>query len=112
MDPDCLVTLYEELGEGCAEQVVVRAMQDLNARLVELQHLAEMDDPAALIRTARMLVKVAGQIGMTTFARVGADVIVATGAGDKVARAATLARLQRIGDCSLNAVWDLRDMTV
>lgn len=112
LNPDCLVALYEALGEDGANQVVARVMRELNARLAELQRHAESDDLAALIRTARMLVKVADQIGMMTFARVAADVIAATEAGNSAARAATLARLQRIGDRSLNAVWKLRNMTV
>lgn len=112
LNPDCLVALYEELGEHGAEQVVARAMRELNARLMELQRHAGEGDLAALTRDARMLAKVAEQIGMTTFARVARDVIGATEAGNAVARAAILARLLRIGDRSLNAVWDLRDMTV
>ena len=112
LNPDRLVALYEELGENGAERVVARAMRELNARLVELQGRAESDDSAALIRSARLLAKVADQIGMSTFARVAADVVAATEANDAVAQAATLARLHRIGDRSLNAVWDLRDMTV
>jgi hypothetical protein len=112
LNPDCLVALYEALGEDGANQVVARAMRELNARLVELQHHAESDDLAALTRTARMLVKVAEQIGMMTFTCVAADVIAATEAGNSAARAATLARLQRIGDRSLNAVWKLREMMV
>ena len=37
LNPDCLVALFEELGEAGAEQVVARAMRELNARLVELR---------------------------------------------------------------------------
>ncbi|MGB3316720.1 MAG: hypothetical protein WBB85_20170, partial [Albidovulum sp.] len=95
-----------------AEQVMLRAMKDLNARLSEMQQQAEADDSEALMKSARRLVKVADQIGMTTFAVVALDVIDATKASNSVAQAATLARLLRIGDRSLNAVWDLRDMTL
>lgn len=49
---------------------------------------------------------------MLTFARVAGDVLRATDAGDASAQAATLARLVRIGDRSLNAFWDLRDQTL
>lgn len=112
LNPDCLVSLYEELGEVGAEQVVVRAMKDLNARLSEMQCHAEAGDADALVRSARLLVKVAEQIGMTTFVVVALDVIETTLSRNSVAQAATLARLLRIGDRSLNAVWDLRDMTL
>lgn len=112
LNPDCLVALYADLGEAGAEQVVVRAMEQLNARLTEIQRFVDIGDRAALIRSARLLIKVAEQIGMTTFARVAEDVVTTAENGDPVAEAATLARLMRIGDRSLSAIWDLRDMTI
>lgn len=112
LDPDCLVALYSELGESGAEQVVCKAMEELAARLTEMQRFADEGRTAGLVRSARLLIKVAEQIGMLTFARVAGDVLSAASAGDAAGQAATLARLMRIGDRSLNAVWDLRDMTV
>jgi len=112
LDPDRLVALYSDLGEAGAEQVVCRAMEELAGRLTEIQRFADDGDIAAMTRSARLLVKVAEQIGMLTFARVAGDVLRATAAGDRAAQSATLARLVRIGDRSLNAVWDLRDMTI
>lgn len=112
LDPDRLVALYSDLGEAGAEQVVCRAMEELAGRLTEIQRFADDGDIAAMTRSARLLVKVAEQIGMLTFARVAGDVLRATAAGDRAAQSVTLARLVRIGDRSLNAVWDLRDMTI
>lgn len=112
LDPDRLVALYSDLGEAGAEQVICRAMEELAGRLTEIQRFADDGDIAAMTRSARLLVKVAEQVGMLTFARVAGDLLRATAAGDRAAGAATLARLVRIGDRSLSAVWDLRDMTV
>lgn len=112
LDPDCLVALYSNLGEAGAEQVVCKAMEELAARLTEMQRFADEGRTPALVRSARLLIKVAAQIGMLSFARVAGDVVAAANAGDPAGQAATLARLVRIGDRSLNAVWDLRDMTV
>ncbi|MDW4549679.1 hypothetical protein R5H32_09970 [Defluviimonas sp. D31] len=112
VDPDCLVALYAELGEVGAERVLGRAMEELNARLTEMQRFVDEGRTAQLTRSARLLIKVAEQIGMPSFARVADDVVRATEAGDNAAQAATLARLIRIGDRSLNAVCDLRDLTV
>lgn len=112
LDPNCLVALYSELGEAGAEQVVCKAMEELSARLTEMQRFADEGRTPALVRSARLLIKVAEQIGMLSFARVAGDVLAAAEAGDAAGQAATLARLVRIGDRSLNAVWDLRDMTV
>lgn len=112
VNPDCLVALYAELGEAGAERVVARTMEELNARLSEMQRFADDGDLVALTRSARVVVKMADQIGLTSFAMVALDVIAAAAAEDHAGQAATLARLLRIGDRSLNAVWDLRDMTI
>lgn len=112
LDPDRLVALYSDLGEAGAEQVVCRAMEELAGRLTEIQRFADEGDLAAMGRSARLLIRVAEQVGMPTFARVAGDVLRATAAGDHAGQAATLARLVRIGDRSLNAVWDLHDMTL
>ncbi len=47
---------------------------------------------------------------MLTLARIAGDVLRTADAGDVAAQAATLARLVRIADRSLNAVWDLRHL--
>lgn len=112
LNPDCLVELYSELGEAGAEKVVCQAMEELSAGLADMQRFAERGDTAALARSARVLIELAEQIGMMTVARVAGDVVEAAAAGDHAGRAATLARLMRIGDRSFNAVCDLRDMTV
>ncbi len=112
LNPECLVALYAELGEAGAEQVMCRTMDEMNARLMEVQRFADEGDGPALRRSARLLAKVASQIGMTTFATVAADVVSASEASDHAGLAATVARLLRIGDRSLTAVWDLRDMTI
>jgi hypothetical protein len=112
LDPDPLVALYSELGESGAERVVCRAIEELAARLAEMLRHADDGAAGALIKSGRTLAKVAEQIGMSTLARIAGDVINATEAGDYAGQAATLARLVRIGDRSLTAVWDLRDMTV
>ncbi len=112
LDPDPLVALYSELGENGAERVICRAMEELTSRLSEMMRHADEGQIEPLIRSARLLGKVADQIGMATLARVATDVVRTTEAGDLTSQAATLARLVRIGDRSLTAVWDLRDMTI
>ena len=59
---------------------------------------------AAVIRDAQL-------IGMATLARVGRHVLDCLDSGDPTALAATLARLDRIGDRSIHAVWDLEDLS-
>ncbi|MGB5870362.1 MAG: hypothetical protein WBH04_09180 [Albidovulum sp.] len=106
------MALYSDLGSNRAEQVVCRTMEELSARLRETLLCADDDRDDALVENARRLGAVAEQIGMSTLMRISQDVVKTTLSGDKTAQAATLARLARIGDRSLTAVWDLRDMTV
>lgn len=112
LDPDRLGALYAELGHVAAEHVVCRAMEELAIRLTDMQRFAAAGDYEALRRSGRMLAKVAEQIGMTSFARVAASVCDCAARRDVAALGATMARLVRIGDRSLTAVWDLQDLSV
>lgn len=112
LNPDPLVALYAELGENGAERVICRAVEELAARLSEMLRHADSGDDAALARSARLAAKVADQVGMSTLARVAGEVVGVTERHDLTAQAAILARLMRIGERSLAAVWDLRGMTL
>ena len=112
LEPDRLLALYAELGQTAADRVVCRAMEDMAVRLSDIQGFATGADWDGLIRSARLLGKVAIQVGMTTLARVAQDVCACTEARDASALGATLSRLVRIGDRSLTAVWDMQDMSV
>ena len=50
-------------------------------------------------------------IGMATLARVARNVTDSYMTGNDVAVAATLARLHRVGERSIHAVWDLEDIS-
>lgn len=108
LDPGPLVTLYSELGPRGATRVLDHAMEELAGRLGELMRHADAGHDVALMRGARLLVRMAEQVGMNGFARVAADVIAATRAGDRTALAAILTRLSRIADSSIHAVRHLR----
>lgn len=112
LDPACLIALYAGLGEDRAERVVGLAMEELAGCLTEVDRHAPAGDLPALIRCAERVSLVACDIGMTTLARVAGDVIRATITGDAAGRAATVARLARIGDRSFAAIWDIRDASL
>jgi len=112
LDPVRLVALYAELGEARAEVVIGRAMEELAAKLLALQRVASAQARAPVIAGADQLCALAAQVGMTSLVDVGHDVAACAQAGDAAALAATLARLVRIGDRSLTAVWDLQDMSL
>jgi hypothetical protein len=112
LDPDKLLALHEELGEAGAGAVIARAMDELAQRLAELRPLWREARMTDLAKRARSLIGIADQVGMTLLSRVAGDVARCAAIGDAPALGATLARLDRIGDRSLTAVWDMADMRV
>jgi len=112
IDSDRLMALYDDLGAAGAEGVVSRAMEELTRRMSEMQDQFRSQELVTFSRNARSLGRVAGQVGMTSLARVAQDVADCVARGEAVALAATWARLARIGDRSLVAVWDMQDMSV
>lgn len=112
VDADRLGQLFAQLGERGAEDVVCRAMEELAARLSHADQQYRGGDLAALRKNSRSLVAIADQVGMYLLARVAQDVTSCIDVGDPVALAAVLARLVRVGERSLFAVWDLQDLSL
>lgn len=112
LDQDRLGALYDRLGPSGAEDVVCRAMEELAARLSQIDRDYRAAQWAELRKGARALAAIADQMGMATLARVGRDVTTCVDAGDRVALAAVLSRLFRSGERSLTAVWDMQGLTV
>jgi hypothetical protein len=107
VDQDRLGALYAELGEVAAEDVVCRAMEELAVRFSHCSRLHSAGHWSELRKCTRSLIAISDQIGMAVLARVAGDVIETLDAGDIPATGATLARLLRIGEQSLTAIWDL-----
>lgn len=112
LDPDALSAIYAELGERGAERLISRSMENLDAKLGEARDHLQQGRMTELVKAARMMVQIGNQVGMTSVTRVARDLIRATELRDATAQHAVLARLERIGQRSLLAVWDLHDMTV
>lgn len=112
LDSDRLGELYHQLGERSAQDVVCRAIEELAVRLSHCERLWRKGDRAQLRKSARSLVAISEQIGMSALARVARDVTQAIDADDPPAVGATVFRLLRVGERSLTAVWDLQDMSV
>lgn len=111
-NPGRLEELCDTMGETRAETEVAYALDRLAAHLGLLRHQADHGLADALERTLFELAGDANLIGMATLARVACDTRACLLAGDPVAFAATLARLERVGDRSIHAVWDLEDLSV
>jgi hypothetical protein len=112
VDQDRLGALYAQMGETGAEDVVCRAMEELALRLAQCNRLYRAGNWGGLRKCTRSLIAIADQIGMTVLSRVAQDVTDCVDRMDETAVAATLARLIRIGDQSLSAIWDLQDITI
>lgn len=112
LDSEQLGGLYRQLGESGAENVVCRAIEELAIRLAHCERLWRQGKLGELRKSARSLIAISDQIGMSTLACVAADVTQAIDAQDAAAQGATLFRLVRIGERSLTAVWDLQDLSV
>jgi len=106
LDRDRLKALYEERGEIAAEDIVCRAMEELAVRLSQAEKRHREGKTEDLAHHVRSLVAIAEQIGMDKLARVARDVAHCAEAGDRVGLAATLARLVRLGERSLSAIWE------
>ena len=109
VDRDRLGSLYAQLGEAGAEDVVCRAMEELALRMAHAERLYRESDWPELRKCTRSLVAIADQVGMLLVSRVAKDVTACIDTGDGTALAATLSRLLRIGERSLAAIWDAEE---
>ena len=86
---------------------ISRALQELSARLGQLDGLSRRGEMGEMRKCARSLGAIAEQLGMPALARVARDAGACSEGGDPVALAAVLARLQRVGEVSLARIWEL-----
>ncbi|MGK7651128.1 MULTISPECIES: hypothetical protein [unclassified Roseovarius] len=112
LDEGRLEQLYLQLGEAGAEDVLCRALEELAVRLSHTERCFRCNRVQDMRKSARSLIAIAEQIGMSKLAGVARDVTQSIDLHDEVAMAATLSRLLRIGERSLLEVWDLQDYSV
>lgn len=109
LDRDQLDVLYRQLGPVGADKVVQHALEELSTLLEALPDSYRKGRFDDLTAGARALAAVAQQVGMTKLARVSRDLADLSSGRDAPALGAVVARLERIGDRSLVAVWDMSD---
>ena len=110
-NPERLERLCDEIGEVRAEHEVASALQTISVHLQDIRRIHPVEDADCLTGPTRQLAAVSDRIGMATLARVARDVLACIGDGDLVALAATHARLLRVGERSIHAIWDLEDVS-
>lgn len=106
LDPEQLWLLERSLGSNLAEETANSALETIVSRICCIETAWEAGEFQRLAKSARMLVGVAEQVGMTSLAQVAHDVSGLAVGRDDAARAAVVRRLVRIGDASLAALWD------
>jgi hypothetical protein len=110
-NPGQLELLCERLGEHRAEAEVAYALERIAKRLAQIGCASQRADPKVFETGLAALVEDARLIGMATLAQAGRHVLDCLESGDQIALAATLARLERVGDRSIDAIWDLEDLS-
>lgn len=108
-NPDRLERLCNEIGEVRAEHEVASALQTISTHLMDMRRIHPVQASGDLLVPARHLAVASDRIGMATLARVARDVLACVRSGDSVALAAIHARLLRVGERSIHAIWDLED---
>lgn len=111
LDQSQLEVLYHSLGPVGADKVVNHALEELAGALMRVGKQYRSGEIEELRTSVRGVIAAAQQVGMTLLARVGRDVLDLSHGYDAAAFAAAMARLERIGEGSLVAVWELQDMS-
>jgi len=106
LDPERLARLYAELGDRDADRLICDAMEDLALSLARIGRAYAARDLDAIARLAQDMARLSARIGLGTLERVADSVRICALRADVPGLDATLARLSRVGDRSLSAVWD------
>lgn len=106
LDPERLARLYADLGDRDADRLICDAMEDLALSLARIGRAYAARDPDAIARLAHGMERLSARIGLGQLERVAESVRICAARGDVPGLDATLARLSRVGDRSLSAVWD------
>ncbi|GLK66298.1 MULTISPECIES: hypothetical protein [Paracoccus] len=109
IDVQRLEQIIQELGEIAAGQIIGMALEQMALTLHRTVSAFQRGDPGMIVAHADKLSRLAWQMGMVTLAAVAIDVGACAERQDFTALAATVGRLERIGNHSLTELWDLRE---
>lgn len=112
VDPARIDVLVKQIGIGAAERFVGRALEDLALILNTLERAEAAGDGPGIVSSAEALTMIAEELGLMTMAQVCCDVKCAIDQGNEAAAHAIVARLMRVGERSLVAVWTEHDMSL
>jgi hypothetical protein len=100
------------LGTERTEVLVGSAMEEIAMWMARSEKLCRQGNRDELGRIARLSATVGGKLGMRQLARVGDELADLVARADEVTLAALAARLSRVGEGSLVAVWELQGLSV
>ena len=106
VNTDLLNGLGQRLGFEDAELLVNAAMEELAELLYLTDALWSDGDFDRLKKNVKRISTLSESVGMHVLAQIARDVDGLCGTGDKHALAATMARMRRVGERSLMAIWD------
>ncbi|WP_226779859.1 hypothetical protein [Oceaniglobus trochenteri] len=112
IDTDCLARLRAAGGETHGEGRLGETLEDLAlglSRVGGAYRRGRFDD---IRRECLAIGRIAGLIGLDRMARVAQTSAALSVAGDGVALSANLARLMRMGNDALGAIWDIQDQSM
>ncbi|MBE3639370.1 hypothetical protein [Mangrovicoccus algicola] len=109
-DPRRLADLYRTMGEIGAENVLCDTMEELTIQLVRIEKLGRRARLQEVREIAERIAPRAEQIGLAGLAGAARAVADCVRLGDRTGAVATMARLSRMGDKSLSAIWDPQGM--
>lgn len=98
--------LWDQLGPDEGERTVSAAMEDLAVLLRDVLSAWTASDLTAVRVRAMGIQGIADRLGMGQVYQIAGDIIALCGTSDDAALAATIARLGRVGERSLFAIWD------
>ncbi|SES78352.1 hypothetical protein [Paracoccus homiensis] len=102
--------IVNELGESAAQNVIGLALEQLAQTLTTVDDALSQGDMAQGIAQADGLARLAWQVGLVSLAGVAMDLGHCLERNDMGAAAAVRARLMRIGNQSLTAIWDRSEL--
>ncbi|MDN5568526.1 MAG: hypothetical protein L0G27_07235 [Paracoccus sp. (in: a-proteobacteria)] len=106
VDSQRVAGIIAELGETAAQNVIGMALEQLAAILTAAEDALAAGDMAQAVAHAERMSRLAWQIGLLSLAGVAMDLGSTAERGDMPAVAAIRARLLRVGNRSLTAIWD------
>ena len=111
LDRHRIAGLMADLGEAASQRMMRRVLGEISDRLARAEDAVRGGNMSALRKSAARIVVLADQVGLSGLAHIAHDVTHLADAGPDAlpARAACAARLRRVGDASVHALWEFRD---